>query len=90
MLMELNDSVLIKMNESFSFGGDGIHRYQDRLCVQDVGHLRTWIVEEAHGSRYSVHQGCTKIYHDLKKTYWWDDIRRTSQSMQPSVLIVNR
>ena len=90
LLMVLKDSVLIKMNESFAFGGNGIHRYQDRLCVQDVGHLQTRIVAEAHGSRYSIHPGCTKMYHDLKKTYWWDDIRRTSQSIEPSVLIVNR
>ena len=66
VLMELKDSVLIKMNESFALGGDGILRYEDRLCVLDVDDLWTRIVAEAHGSRYSIHLGSTKMYHDLK------------------------
>ena len=37
--MELKDSVLIKMNEYFALGGDGILRYQDRLCVPDMDDL---------------------------------------------------
>ena len=53
LLMELKDSVLIKMNESFALGGDDILRYQDRLCVPDANDLRTRIVVEAHGSRYT-------------------------------------
>ena len=48
--MELMDSVLVKMNESFSLGDDNIHRYQDRLCVQDMDDLRTRIIVESHGS----------------------------------------
>ena len=36
VLMELKDSVLVKMNKSFILGGSGILRYQDRLCVPDV------------------------------------------------------
>ena len=31
---------------------------------------------EAHASRYSVHPGSTKMYHDLKKVYWWNDMKR--------------
>ena len=66
VLMELKDSMLLKMNESFALGGDGILRYQDRLCVQDIDNLRTRIVAESHGSRYSIHSGSTKMYHDPK------------------------
>ena len=69
MLMELKDSVLIKMNESFALGCDGILRYQDRLCVPDVADLRTTIVAEAHGSIYLIHLGSIKMYHDLKQIY---------------------
>ena len=70
VLMELKDSVLMKINESFSLGGDDILRYQDRLCVPDMDDLQTRILAEAHGSKYSIHQGSTKIYHDLKQIYW--------------------
>ena len=57
--MELKESMLINMNESFALGGDDILRYQDRLCVPDVDDLRTRIIVEAHGSRYSIHPGST-------------------------------
>ena len=34
VLMELKDSVLLKMNETFALGGDGILMYQDKLCAR--------------------------------------------------------
>ena len=55
-LIELKESVLGKLNETFSLGGgDGFLRYQGRFCVPNVDCLRNWILEEAHGSRYSIH-----------------------------------
>ena len=45
------------------------------MCVQDVDDLRTRVVAEAHGSRYSIHPGSTKMYHDLKQIYWWDGMK---------------
>ena len=44
-------------------------RYQGRLCVPDVDGLRDQILEEAHGSRYSIHPGSTKMYHDLREIF---------------------
>ena len=41
VLLELKDSTLVKMNESFVLGGDDILRYQDRLCVPDGDNLQT-------------------------------------------------
>ena len=61
VLMELKDSVLLKMNESFALGVDVILRYQNRLCVPYVDDLQTRIVIEAHGSRYSIHLSSTKM-----------------------------
>ena len=58
ILMELKELVLIKLNESFSWG-DGVHRYQGRLCVPDVDNLRGKVLEEAHVSQYSIHLGAT-------------------------------
>ena len=64
--------MLVKMNESFALGDDNIIRYKDRLCVPDLDDLRTRNIAETHGSRYSIHPGSTKMYHDLKKIYWWE------------------
>ncbi|XP_069151867.1 uncharacterized protein [Solanum lycopersicum] len=62
--------------EVFSQGGDDVLRYQGRLCVPDVGELRQHILAEAHNSRYSIHPGATKMYRDLWKVYWWNDMKR--------------
>ena len=56
--------------------GDTVLRYQGRLCVLDVDSLRGQILEEAHGSRYSIHAGATKMYRDLQEVYWWQGIKR--------------
>ena len=39
LLMELKESVLGKLNDSFSQGGDGVLRYQWRLCVPNIDDL---------------------------------------------------
>ena len=44
MIMELKDSMLVKMNESFVVEDDGIHRYQDKLFVPDIDDLRARII----------------------------------------------
>ena len=81
MLMELKDSVLLKMNESFALGDDGIIRYQNRLCVPDVNDLRARIVAEAHGSRYSIYPGSTKCIMILRRFIGGMAQRRILQTM---------
>ena len=76
VLMDLKDLVLIKFNELFSLGGDGVLGYQNRLCVLNVDKLRTNILVEAHGSKYYVHLCATKMYHDLKEVYWCEGMKR--------------
>ena len=68
--MEVKDSVLCKLNESFSLGGDGVLRYQRRLCVPNVDYLSNQILEEAHWSCYSIHPSYTKMYHDLREVFF--------------------
>ena len=51
-------------------------RYQGRLCVLDVDGLRDQIIEEAHGSRYSIHPFSIKMYHDLQEINWWEGLKK--------------
>ncbi|XP_059629608.1 uncharacterized protein LOC132272482 [Cornus florida] len=51
-------------------GVDGSMRFRGRLCVPDLADLKKEILEEAHHSRYTVHPGGTKMYHDLKRQFW--------------------
>ncbi|GKD61409.1 putative reverse transcriptase domain-containing protein, partial [Tanacetum coccineum] len=34
------------------------------------------VMDEAHKSRYSVHPGADKMYHDLRDMYWWPGMKR--------------
>ena len=71
ILLELKGAVNNQRVEVFSLGGDGVLRYQGRLCVPDVGELRQHILAEDHNSKYSIHPGATKMYRDLREVYWW-------------------
>ena len=68
--MKLKNSIFIKINDSFTFGGDSVLMNKDNLFILDVDDLRTRIIAEAHGSRYSIHLVFTKMYHDIKQIYW--------------------
>ncbi|GJT96528.1 putative reverse transcriptase domain-containing protein [Tanacetum coccineum] len=37
--------------------------------------LRALIMHESHNSKYSIHPCSDKMYHDLKKLYWWSKMK---------------
>nr|GFA04055.1 hypothetical protein [Tanacetum cinerariifolium] len=39
------------------------------------GDLRSVIMNESHKSRYSIHPGSEKMYQDVKKLYWWPNMK---------------
>ncbi|GJW23670.1 putative reverse transcriptase domain-containing protein [Tanacetum coccineum] len=39
------------------------------------GDLRTVIMHESHKLKYSIHSGSDKMYHDMKKLYWWPNMK---------------
>jgi len=45
-------------------------RFQNRICVPQERELKERVRDEAHNTRYSVHPGGTKMYRDLKQTFW--------------------
>jgi hypothetical protein len=49
----------------------GILWFEDRLVVPKNRDLKKRILDEAHFSKFSMHLGSTKMYHDLKPLYWW-------------------
>ena len=54
---------------------DGLWRFKDRIIVPDVVTLRQYILKEAHKSRFFIHPGSTKMYHDLKAMFWWPGMK---------------
>jgi hypothetical protein len=53
---------------------EGVERtlwLKDRLVVPKNKALKKKILDEAHTSRYSIHLGSSKMYHDLRQEFWW-------------------
>ena len=49
---------------------NGILYYKGRVCVPDDNDLRKVILEEAHSGSFAIHPGSTKMYQDLKMSFW--------------------
>jgi hypothetical protein len=54
----------------------GILWFGDRLVVPKNPELRKRIMDEAHLSKFSMHPGSNKMYHDLRSLYWWTRMKR--------------
>nr|GFB01548.1 hypothetical protein [Tanacetum cinerariifolium] len=46
-----------------------------RSWLPCYGDLRTVIMHESHKSKYSVHSSFDKMYQDMKKLYWWPNMK---------------
>nr|GEV49778.1 reverse transcriptase domain-containing protein [Tanacetum cinerariifolium] len=47
----------------------------NRIWVPYFGDLRTLIMHESYKSKYSIHPGSNKMYQDLKRLYWWPNMK---------------
>jgi hypothetical protein len=54
----------------FREDAEGTLWFKERLVVPKREALKK-ILDEAHTSRYSIHSGSTKMYHDLRQQFWW-------------------
>ncbi|GJT42895.1 putative reverse transcriptase domain-containing protein [Tanacetum coccineum] len=56
-------------------------RADGTLCLNGMswlpcyGDLRTVIMHESHKSKYSIHPGSNKMYQNMKKLYWWPNMK---------------
>nr|GEV37085.1 putative reverse transcriptase domain-containing protein [Tanacetum cinerariifolium] len=55
----------------FEICSNGIRCFKGRLWSPLFGGIRDMIMHESHKSKYSIHPGSDKMYQDLKKLYWW-------------------
>ncbi|GKD95356.1 putative reverse transcriptase domain-containing protein, partial [Tanacetum coccineum] len=54
---------------------DGILCLHGRSWLPCYGDLRSVIMYESHKSKYSIHPGSKKMYQDMKKLYWWPNMK---------------
>ncbi|GKB09745.1 putative reverse transcriptase domain-containing protein [Tanacetum coccineum] len=64
-------------------------RADGTLCLNNMswlpcyGDLRTLVMHESHKSKYSIHLGSDKMYQDLKKLYWWPNMKENIATYIP-------
>ncbi|GJZ39451.1 putative reverse transcriptase domain-containing protein [Tanacetum coccineum] len=54
---------------------DGTLCFNGWSCLPCYSDLRTVIMHESHKSKYSIHPGSDKMYQDMKKLYWWPNMK---------------
>nr|GEY10427.1 reverse transcriptase domain-containing protein [Tanacetum cinerariifolium] len=54
---------------------DGALRLKNRSWIPGFGDLRALVLHESHKSKYSIHPRSNKMYHNLKKLYWWPNMK---------------
>nr|GEY09416.1 putative reverse transcriptase domain-containing protein [Tanacetum cinerariifolium] len=48
---------------------------RNRSWIPGFGNLSALIKHESHKSKYSIHPGSDKMYQDMKKLYWWPNMK---------------
>nr|GEV77975.1 hypothetical protein [Tanacetum cinerariifolium] len=59
----------------FEIRSNGIRCFKGRIWLPLFGEIRDMIMHESHKSKYSIHPGSDKMYQDLKKLYWWPNMK---------------
>nr|GEX85913.1 reverse transcriptase domain-containing protein [Tanacetum cinerariifolium] len=88
-LPEGSENFVVKARKEENYGTEDMcgmiknlePRVDDMLCLKNkswipcFGDLRALIMHELHESKYSIHLGSNKMYQDLKKLYWWPNMK---------------
>lgn len=49
--------------------------FNEKICVLDDLKLKREILEDAHKGGFTIHHGSYKMHHDLKKYFWWPEMK---------------
>ncbi|GJR34265.1 reverse transcriptase domain-containing protein [Tanacetum coccineum] len=60
---------------------DGTLCLDGRSWLPCYGNLRSMYMHESHKSKYYIHPGSEKMYQDMKKLYWWPNIKAGHPTM---------
>ncbi|GJW14528.1 putative reverse transcriptase domain-containing protein [Tanacetum coccineum] len=75
MLIEKSKDPEKLRTEKLEARADGTLCLNGRSCLPCYGDLRTVIMHESYKSKYSIHPGSDKMYQDMKKLYWWPNMK---------------
>ncbi|GJR25929.1 reverse transcriptase domain-containing protein [Tanacetum coccineum] len=63
------------MDKAFEVCPDGTRCIKNQSWLPFFSGSRDLIMHESHKSKYSIHPGSDKMYQDLKKLYWWPNMK---------------
>nr|GEV79948.1 hypothetical protein [Tanacetum cinerariifolium] len=63
------------MDKAFEIRLDGTRCIMNQSWLPLFGNLIDLIMHESHKSKYSIHPDSDKMYQDLKKIYWWPNMK---------------
>jgi hypothetical protein len=66
----------VEMYNYFRQDSKGVLWFEYRLVVPKDQALRKNILDEAHLSKFSMHPGRNKMYHNFRPLYWWTRMKR--------------
>ncbi|GJV57511.1 putative reverse transcriptase domain-containing protein [Tanacetum coccineum] len=75
MLVEKDRNPEAIRTEKLEPRADGTLCLNGRSWLPCYGNLQTVIMHESHKSKYSIHPGSDKMYQDMKKLYWWPNMK---------------
>ncbi|GJU23216.1 putative reverse transcriptase domain-containing protein [Tanacetum coccineum] len=75
MLVENSKDLKKLRTEKLEPRADGTLCFNGRSWLSCYGDLRAVIMHESHKSKYSIHLGSDKMYQDIKKLYWWPNMK---------------
>ncbi|GKB67326.1 putative reverse transcriptase domain-containing protein, partial [Tanacetum coccineum] len=70
-----NKNLYGMIEKKFQKRPDGTLCFEGRSWIPLYGGVLDFIMHESHKSKYSIHQGSDKMYHDLKELYWWPNMK---------------
>ncbi|KAL0552057.1 hypothetical protein IC582_011150 [Cucumis melo] len=75
-LVEKRRLVGTEQGEDFSISSNDELTFDGRLCVPEDSAVKEKLLAEAHISPFTMHPGSTKMYQDLRRVYWWRNMKR--------------
>ena len=61
--------------------------YKDRVCVPNDCELKKAILDEAHNGSFVIHPDSTKMYQDLKMSFWLSGMKRDVSEFMTKCLV---
>jgi hypothetical protein len=73
---EIWQLIIYGKGKDFREDVEGVVWFKDRLCVPNIKSIQELILKEAHETAYSTHPGSEKMHQELKKRFWWYEMKR--------------